>query len=807
MRLITDKPAPTKTRSRHTGKDASGFCVMRLPFLLLICLMALPCGVAGAAEGVMSPAYPPVLQHFTDEDGLPLNSVTRVIQARDGYLWVASVGGLVRFDGVAFIRLPSLTHRPALDGPATEVSGLPSIRILDLLEDDRGRIWIATQDSGISLHDHGRLLQLDACAGTCQVNEFVMHGGSMYVASDVGLFRIDLETLQAEAILDGDAVDVGSLAFDPQERGFLLVNGGLSTLEDREPWLHELPPGISMPRRLYPDENGIYVAAVSGLHHFNSSTGIWTFHDLGPTRDVLRAADGTLLVSSHHGKIHRLHADGTWDVLVDVAPLLPERMTQDNEGGLWIGTQGGGLVRMRQAWIGTVADPALDMKYPGRSVVPDGEGGVWLALACAHLRHWRADGQVERVPMAANAQTLCVETLHLGRDGTLWLGEAHGRLQRLRRGGEVETVMQWPGHQMVRAIRELPGGKMLVAVRRSTLELTLAADGSLAQEPRPIRALEGLIVRQIVPSRREGVWFVGEYGAVRLHEGRIVERWGPEQGLSSSFARALHEEADGTLWIGTYGGGINRIVDGQLTVYHQGNGLHDDTVSCILEDRDGLLWLSGNRGIALVDPASATPTSIQSQRFTGSDGLMPAEANGGYQANCNVDEAGRFWFALVEGFAVLDPNHRPIPATNAPATRIERVSVAGSARDPALPLRLDARSQNIEIDYSAVALATPNRLRFRFRLNGVDADWIDAGASRHVFYPSLPWGDYAFQVQAHIEGTPWPVTFAELRIERPAPWYQRPWVWLACTLLALVLLLDATWQRSPAGPHDAHPPA
>ncbi len=776
---------------------------MRLSFLVLIWLMALPCGVAGTAhDGTMSPAYLPVLQQFTDEDGLPLNSLTSVMQARDGYLWVASVGGLARFDGMTFTRLPSLAYRPALDGPATEIGGLPSIRILELLEDDLGRIWIATQESGINLYDHGRLLQLDTCDGTCQVNQFVLHGDHVYATTDAGLFRIDLETLQAEALLDGGDVEVGSMAFDHQGRGFMLANGAFATLEEREPWLHDMPEDIAMPRRLYTDERGIFVVAVSGLHHFDSGTGTWTRHELGPTRDIFRMADGTLLASTQPGKIYRLQPDGTWDVLADIAPMFPDRMTQDSEGNLWIGTQGSGLVRLRQAWIGTVADPAFDMKHPGRSIAPDGEGGVWLALGCAHLRHWHADGRLDRPAMAADAQTLCVETLHLGRDDTLWLGEAHGRLQRLRRGGKVETVMQWPGHQPVRAIHEMRDGTLLVGVRRSTLVVTLAADGGLAQEPQPIAALEGLIVRQIVPSRRQGVWLIGEYGAVRLHEGRIVERWQPEQGLSSSFARALHEEADGTLWIGTYGAGLNRIADGKVTVYHQGNGLYDDTVSCILEDRDGRLWLSGNRGITLVDPASATPTSIQSRGFAGNDGLAPAEANGGYQASCGADEAGRFWFALVEGFAVLDPSRYQAPPATTPPVRIERVSASGVVRDPSRPLRLEASAQNIEIDYSAVALTTPKRLRFRFRLTGVDPDWIDAGANRNVVYPSLPWGDYAFQVQARLDGTPWPDTWAELRIVRPAPWYQRPWVWLACTLLALVLLLDATWQRSSPETHD-----
>lgn len=778
---------------------------MRLPFLALLCLIALPCGIAGATASVMSPVYRPALQQFTDDDGLPLNSLTHVMQARDGYLWVASVGGLARFDGTTFTSIPLLTGSPTLSGPATEVSGLPSIRVMETLEDPQGRIWIATQDSGISLYDHGRVFQLDSCGGVCQINQLVLHDGHVYASSDSGLLRIDLNTLQSESLLDGRDANVSSLAIDPQGQIFILVNGALATLEEREPWLHEMPQDILMPRRLFSGERGIFVAAFSGLHHFASTTGIWTRHDIGPTADVHRTADGTLLVSSSLGKIHRRLPNKDWDVLVDIAPMSPTHLTKDNEGNVWIGTQNDGLVRLRQAWIGTLADPDFAMKHPGRAVAPDGKGGIWFTMGCAHLRHWRSDGTVGYPPPDSDAR--CVETIHRGHDNTLWMGDTEGRLQRLRDDSETETLLQWLGHQTVRAIHQMPDGTLLVGVRRSTLEISLAPDGSLAQKPRPIPALEGLIVRQIVPSRRQGTWFVGEHGAYRLHKGRVVEAWGPDQGLSSRFARTLHEEADGTLWIGTYGAGLNRIANGKLTVYNQGNGLYDNTVSCILEDHEGRLWLSGNRGISVLDPATATATSIQSRGFTRNEGLTTEEANGGQQGNCMADDNGRLLFAMVEGFAVLDPSDYHPPAASPPPTHIEYVIVAGNMRDPTSPLQLDVNSQNIEIGFAAIALATPSRLRFRFRLKGVDSNWIDTGTTRHVFYHSLPWGNHTFQVQARFDDTDWPDTWAELNIQHPAPWYQRPWVWLACTLLALVLLLDATWQRPSRGSTEEQPPA
>lgn len=780
---------------------------MRLSHSSLIWLIALlVCsGACAASAGAISPTHPEVLQRFTEEDGLPLNSLTSVLQARNGYLWIASSGGLVRFDGSKFTSIPSLAQPLVLEAPATEIDGLPSIRILELMEDAHGRIWIGTQDSGINLYDQGRLLQLDTCGGGCQINQFVWHEGQVLVATDAGLFRVDPVTLHSETLLDGDGIVVQSLAFDHAGNGFMLVNGAFAILEGWEPWLYEMPVNVARPGRLLPAEHGILMFAASGLHVYSSSTGQWRFHDIGHVQGVDRMADGTSLVGTDHGDIIRLDAEGVPETLMDVAPISPRRITQDTEGNLWITTRANGLVRVRSSWIGTLADPAAGMNIPARGAASDGDGGFWFALGCDALRHWKSDGSIERHDIPGDAMDQCVETLLLDRTDALWAGTAHGKVLRWPRDGRMETIKRWPGHQPVRALFDAGDGGMLMATGRNTYALHLTSDGIPQGQPRSIAALEGLVVRQIVASRREGIWFVGEHGAVRLHQGRIVERWGPEEGLSSRFARALHEDADGTLWIATYGGGLNRIANGKVDVYRRTNGLFDDALSCIFEDADNRLWLGGNRGITLVLPETATPDSIQSLGFGSAQGLPTPEVNGGHQSSCFADEHGRFLLALVEGFAVLEPQRYAETPRPPPLAYIERISVDGTERRIEDRLDLDVTSRNIEIGFTAIQLSAPERLRFRFRLTDVDAGWIDAGTSRSIVYPTIPWGTHTFQVQARLEGEPWPGTWAELKIERPAPWYQRPWVWLVCTLLALLLLLDSTWQRVTIEPQEKPP--
>ncbi|PZQ19863.1 MAG: hypothetical protein DI564_01065 [Rhodanobacter denitrificans] len=763
----------------------------RCAAVLLAFAATLPLDLRAAPVPVVAPTHTPVVQHYGGDEGLPQNGVNALVQRRDGHLWIGTHGGLARFDGRAFkVFRADPRLRPTTAG-VTPGSGPASDRILALHEDARGRLWIGTQDAGISVYEDGAFRSLPACRGTCQVGAFVESAdGRIWAAASTGILRIDPDTLQALPFPDGVPSRYDHLVWG---RDGVLYGGGYAgfaaIVGDRiEPLA--MPDGTDRVVVLEADGDTLWVATRSALFAFDPVDRSWRRHPLAGVNQLIRDPHGRLWVGTYQGQMLHETDQGGWEAVGGLPRMFAVSLLFDDQGNLWIGSHNKGLFRLREPWIGLMADPAVAMNLPARAIVDDGDGGLWFAFSCGGLRHWHADGRIESLSLTGVLGSECAATLARDRAGRIWVGTGDGHLGRLHADGRgVEHIAAWPEGVSIRAIHEAADGHYWIAADRSTYRLSIAADGAVrAREA--VGALEDMAANQIVTARGGGVWVVGDQGVLRVDGDRVLERWTPQQGLSSRFARAVHETAD-ALWVGTYGGGLNRIRGGRVERYDLDNGLFDDTVSCLLADAEGRLWLGGNRGVSLIAAAPAG-AAIETVGYTVGDGLVPAEINGGTQGACHRDARGRLWFALVEGVAVLDPARARDRVAAAPAALIERVAVDGRTQTAVDRLQLGAAAQNIEIGYSAVDLSAPERTRFRFRLSGVNDDWIEAGRNRTIVYPSIPWGEHVFEVQARSEGGAWTSPPATLPIARSAPWYQRPWVWLLTTLLSLLLVVDGT---------------
>jgi hypothetical protein len=392
--------------------------------------------------------------------------------------------------------------------------------------------------------------------------------------------------------------------------------------------------------------------------------------------------------------------------------------------------------------------------------------------------------------------TQCISGMLRDDKGDLWVASVAGGVRRIS-GGKVELV---PDSESLTnpQLWQTADGARWVAAQGSTFRLQANADGRFRLSS-PIPALAGMTLRRQIPARKGGVWLAGDQGVVRLQNDRIVERWTPAQGLSSRFARALYEDAKGVLWVGTYGGGLNRIHNGRVQRYDERNGLFDDTVSCVMVDRSGQMWLGGNRGISVLPAASQLGLKLESVPFAVSSASVSFELNGGGHSACQMDPRGHLWFALVKGFAEVDPARLVEVSSLQPQVHIEKVSSNGVSFDPLETVVLDASRQLLEINYTAINLTHPDELSFRYRMNGGSA-WTEAGTTRSVIFQDVPWGNQVFEVQARNRGGSWsPV--ASLRISRPMPWYQRQWLW---PLLALLALLAVMWRTREVSDPDKH---
>jgi len=749
----------------------------------LLALLLLWAGLTGLAwpASAVQPEFGDVVRRYNSEDGLPQNSITSMVQTPDGFYWLGTFGGLVRFDGRSFLAHRSL----AGEGPSSD-------RILRLHVDALGHLWVGTEDGGVTVLANGRFLRLPLCAGRCKVSAFASDAhGQVWVATSAGLFRV------ATADFSSERVDTRLYTRAHVDAGVLL----LGTLDGLWRWNQDRAVPIPLPAG---------AAQVTGLGAFDGGTWVGTDADVFrylPAQDhwqqllegvqvadvsgVIRDARGQVWLADNFSRLFQQRDDGRLKhIEMTRAAILS--LSLDHEGNLWLGSNGDGLFRRRTAQVGRMQDAAAGLDTAALPIVDDGRGGLWMGMVCDGLRHWDPrSGEVRQQPLQDALGSNCVWSLHRDVDGTLWIGSTDGMLGRLPAGAtRAERIASWPQRPSVRAIVRT-GASLLVATSSGAYRISLGQPAAV----HPITALGDTTINAIVPARAGGHWFAGHEGVLRMVGNDVVERWDAGNGLSSRFARSVHETADGVLWVGTYGGGLNRIAHGQVRSFGQDDGLFDDVVSCIVEDGAGQLWLSGNRGVSLLTTeqlhrVEAGATSLHALGYSASDGLTPVETNGGGQPACHRDGGGRLWFPTLSGFAVVDPGRLTPASLQAPVIHIEHVNAAGRILPPRPRVVLDSGTRNVEIVFTALSFSAPEKTRFRYRLAG--SGWIDIGDRRSIHFPVVPWGEQLLEIVASSEAGTWSAQPARLLIVNPAPWYMQP-LWLAGAVLLAALLLYAAW--------------
>lgn len=740
------------------------------------------CLLAPAAFA-LDPARAPsqyVHELWTEAGDLPLSTVTGIVQNGDGYLWLGTQEGLFRFDGVRFeafspsntpaMRRKSIAHLIAdregtlwlaihgggvLRRKAGEWtaygpdSGLASESAESLLATRDGRVWVGT-GRGVSMFVRGRF-ERRAAFGDANAGPLVEdRNGTLWFGSRQGLYRLRDGVLVRYTTKDGLPSDnVLSAHEDRQGRLWIGTRGGLVELRDGRFVPHPIPggPARNAITAIHSDRDGNLWLGTSGsglLRYRDGSVDVLgADYGLSHVTAMFEDAEGSLWVGTFGGGLHCFH-DGKF-VVYGMREGLSHEATysayEDTEGAVWIGTYGGGLNRLRDGRIDHYGEEHGLRSQNLGVVVAARSGDVWIATQAGLHRlrggrirvYGRADGISERLA------TAILET----RDGTIWVGDSEG-LHRF----DGERF-----HAYTR--REGMPGDFVVA-------LAEGGDGSL---------------------------WIGTYdsGLARWRDGRFVTY--RAAGLDRQPITCIYEDARKVLWIGTFGGGLIRGEGGRFTAYTSREGLFDDNVLNILEDRKGRLWMSSNRGIFRVDKAAfgartrGTPTQIRGVVYGRDDGMRSAETNGGGIAMRHRD--GRLWFPTQKGVAVIDPervriNRRP------PTVAIERLRVGDRDLPLRQPLVLPPDSANLEIHYSGQSFVAPGRTMFRYRLRGLADEWVDAGTRRIAYYTNLEPGEYRFRVSAGNGDGVWNHAGAELTFSIRPHFYQTRWFLLLCATALLL---------------------
>lgn len=732
-----------------------------------------------------------VTTQFGMEEGLPQSTVNHIIQTRDGYIWLATFGGLVRFDGVSFTTYDR-----------SNTKGMRSDRILHLFEDSKGAIWMGTED-GFLKFENG-----ECTSYLIEENSFVYSPsmvkedprGTLWLVAAGKAFKVEGDSvvlvdivqdsvLAQEAMLSNDGVWLAHQNEILRTYGDMLVQ-----VEDLSSALnHSIVDFVELP-----ENSGEFFIGTTGdgvFHYKDGKLKLYTADDGLKSRytwNFYVDSKQNLWVTSYLG-ISLWNGSGFTPLELTEAPdgIQLNRVLEDNDGNYWIGSLGDGLFKLRPAQISTIGLKEGLKNDQMLSLTTLNDGTYLFATNCGGIYTYDPTSHTLTQPViSALLPNQCVWSVFQDSKDRIWfgarilyrsnslsepgvtIGESHGF-----DGVDIFTISEdSKGNIWIGALNGLYKYDDESYVRYST------ENGLSYNDTRTVF------------EDRDGVIWVGTSSGLNKIVNGIAERvalgkrGAGDHTQDEPYVRAIHQDEEGVMWIGTYGNGIFRIKDDQVTPIQKEHGLFDNIVSHIEEDRHGNFWMGSNRGIFRVhkdelnDFAENKISKISGFVYGVNDGMLSAETNGGFEPNVIQSEDGKLYFPTVSGIAVvstenLEEDRRP------PTVYIEKVKNGELDLSNKDVINLNYNNAFLQINYTALSFRYPDKVTFRYKLEGLNDNWFEVGNNRSALFTKIPPGKYTFKVTASSNNGPWNSQFASLGILVAPPFWQTTWFYTLLFIL------------------------
>ncbi len=730
-------------------------------------------------------------------DGFTKGVILAIAQTPDGYLWLGTEFGLYRFDGV---------HAVPWQAPAGQ--NLPSQYIYSLLVARDGTLWIGT-DGGVASWKDGKLTHYPELDGQMIYSLLEDHEGTIWssvekIFSAATICSIGNSSVQCNGM--GGSPGWGkivSLYEDRKGNLWAIGKNGVWRWRPGPPKFYPLPFGSDYLDGIAEDDAGkLLIGIEGGIRRFLDGK-IETFPLPGvqpfSTRRLLRDHDGGFWIAVYHAGLVHIH-NGRADVFRQADGLSNDEavaLFEDRESNLWVSTNGG-LDRFRETAVATFSLKEGLSNPLARSVLADKDGSVWMATP-GGLDRWR-EGQITTYDKRdGKLKGLAPASIFQESSGRIWVSTTRelGYLEDNRfvsvsstHDGRMLDIAQdsagdlWMADQQG-GLLHLSGGKLVeripwVGLGHKDFALSLAAD-----------------------HLRGGIWlgFFGG-GISYFADGHIQKTYTAADGLGHGSVTNLQVEKDGILWAAT-DGGLSRMKNGRFVTLARENGLPCNPIHWMIQDDDHSFWLYTPCGLvrlsrsemdtwtAAADRNQAAKQTVHPTVFDSADGVRVHElAYHAYYPPVTKSLDGKIWFIPSDGVSVIDPRHLPFNRLP-PPVHIEQITADAKGYNPSRGLRFPPLIHTLTIAYTALSLTAPEKVRFRYRLDGQDSDWREVVNERQVQYTNLAPGHHTFRVIACNNDGVWNDAGAFLDFSIAPAYYQTTWFRVFCAASFLLLLWAA----------------
>ncbi|MEQ1643824.1 MAG: diguanylate cyclase [Pyrinomonadaceae bacterium] len=745
---------------------------------------------------------------WTTDNGLPQNGVRQITQSPEGYLWFTTFDGLVRFDGVRFTTFNK-----------SNTKGILNNRFTNVYADKDGTIYATTMEDGVlTIYRDGAFTSFSSEevpghyigkieAGPDGRLRFLSEDNDRKSKSWYHLNNGKFEFIEKEPPFDADVTITGK-----HGANWVVTRSGIT--EQRGERTFNIPLDFSRLNyrpNVFEDRDGSLWLGENFVHRIrNGEVRTFDEKDGLPQNSMYHSfwqeADGSVWLSSGGAStvgvgLVQIKGDAVelWGKNEGLGNTSIASVYNDREGTTWLATTRGLSRRRKQVIEGYSTQDGLIYSevYP---MYRDSKDTVWIGTSKG-LSLYR-DGKFEPFELTTLDPTvptklqwrpglMSVQSLFEDDKGKMWVGLNGGIF--LVEDGKAEMLIE--GYH-VQAIKSDRHGNIWAATNKGLLRYN---DYKVTAEYTVKDGLPNDFMNFVFEDSKGVMWFGGSGGLSKLEDGKFIN-YTTRDGLVGNYVRTVYEDTDGTFWIGTYDEGMSRLKDGKFFSYKEQNGLYNSGVFAIEEDAAGFFWISSNRGIYRVkkqelrDLADGKIAKLNSVGYGKADGMLSNECNGGRQPASLRGKDGKIWFPTQEGISIVDPTAE-LPNTMPPRVVVEEILSERQVIDLRGGATIEPGNRDVEIRYTGISLLKSEQIKFQYKLEGHDPNWIDAGTRRTAQYSYLPPGNYTFYVRAANSDGVWSAQNAMVKLEM-RPFFYQTNVFMLLVVLGVAVLLFGLWKIS-----------